>query len=97
MLWRCAIEPNRLFTPSIRSRIRLASLPLSFTSIEALGYDRYLKSNTASRRARSLFRQGCVPYDLVPAMPKLWLLPLIKRSAAMPTELPLFVDTFGTV
>jgi hypothetical protein len=42
---------------------------------EALGYDRYLKSNTTKRRTHSLFRQGCMLYDLIPNMPEARLLP----------------------
>src|SRR5208282_4483466 len=37
---------------------------------EALGYDRMLKTNTAKRRVHSLFRQGCMLYDLIPTMPQ---------------------------
>ena len=37
---------------------------------EALGYDRMLKTNTAKRRVHSLFRQGCMLYDLIPTMPE---------------------------
>jgi len=33
---------------------------------EVLGYDRYLKSNTTKRRTHSLFRQGCMLYELIP-------------------------------
>ena len=33
---------------------------------EALGYDRHLKSNTAKRRTHSVFRQGCMLYELIP-------------------------------
>ena len=35
---------------------------------EALGYDRMLKTNTVKRRVHSLFRQGCMLYDLIPMM-----------------------------
>ena len=34
---------------------------------EALGYDRMLKASTVKRRVHSLFRQGCMLYDLLPA------------------------------
>jgi len=64
---------------------------------EALGYDRYLKSNTTKRRTHSLFRQGSMLYDLIPTMPEPRLLPLIKRFAAMLAELPIFPGTFGVV
>ena len=48
---------------------------------EALGYDRFLKSNTAKRRTHSLFRQGCMLYDLIPNMPEHRLAPLIAAFA----------------
>jgi hypothetical protein len=35
---------------------------------EALGYDRMLKTNTTKRRVHSLFRQGCMLYELMPTM-----------------------------
>jgi hypothetical protein len=44
---------------------------------EAVGYDRILKTNTSKRREHSLFRQGCMVYDLLPTMPKRWLQPLM--------------------
>ena len=34
--------------------------------MESLGLDRLLKSNTSKRRTHSLFRQGCLLYDLIP-------------------------------
>ena len=46
---------------------------------EALGYDRMLKTNTAKRRVHSLFRQGCMLYDLIPMMPETRLHPLMQR------------------
>jgi hypothetical protein len=64
---------------------------------EALGYDRYLKSNTSKRRTHSLFRQGCMLYDLIPTMPQPRLLPLIKGFAAILAELPTFREAFGSV
>jgi hypothetical protein len=59
------------------------------------GYDRYLKSNTTKRRTHSLFRQGCMLYDLIPNVPKARLLPQIERFAAMLADLPVFADTLG--
>jgi hypothetical protein len=37
---------------------------------ESLGMDRLLKSNTAKTRTHSLFRQGCMLYELIPTMPE---------------------------
>ena len=64
---------------------------------EALGYDRMLKSNTAKRRVHSLFRQGCMLYDLIPMMPEVRLHPLMQRFSQMLLEQPLFADVFGAV
>jgi hypothetical protein len=50
---------------------------------EALGMDRHLKVNTAKRRTHSLFRQGCILYDLIPTMPETRLRPLIDKFSQM--------------
>jgi hypothetical protein len=60
------------------------------TAGEALGYDRYLKPNTNKRRTRSLFRQGCMLYELIPPIPEVRSLPLIERFTTMLAELPVF-------
>jgi transposase len=93
----------RVSTPARRDRLWLlnalaiALLTLLGAAGEALGYDRLLKSNTTKRRTHSLFRQGCMLYDLIPTMPDKRLLPLIEKFAAMLAEVPAFADTFGTV
>ena len=90
-------------TPQRRDRLWLlnalaiALLTLLGAAGEALGYDRYLKSNTTKRRTHSLFRQGCMLYELIPTMPELRLLPLVQRFAEMLAEIPVFADTFGAV
>ena len=90
-------------TPDRRDRLWLVSafavvlLTLLGAAGEALGYDRYLKSNTTKRRTHSLFRQGSMLYELIPAMPVPRLLPLIEQFAAMLAELPVFADTYGVV
>jgi Transposase DDE domain len=90
-------------TPARRDRLWLlntlaiALLTLLGAAGEALGYDRHLKSNTTKRRTHSLFRQGCMLYDLMPMMPEHRLRPLIERFAAMLAEVPVFADTFGSI
>jgi hypothetical protein len=64
---------------------------------EALGYDRMLKTNTAKRRVHSLFRQGCMLYDLIPTMPQIRLRPLMQRFPQLLQDQPLFADVFGPV
>jgi hypothetical protein len=90
-------------TPERRDRLWLlnalaiALLTLLGAAGEALGYDRHLKSNTSKRRTHSLFRQGCMLYELIPTMPELRLLPLIERFAAMLAEIPVFSKAFGII
>jgi hypothetical protein len=64
---------------------------------EALGYDRMLKASTTKRRVHSLFRQGCLLYDLLPTMRDEWLGPLMQRFSQMLQDQPLFANVFGPV
>jgi hypothetical protein len=75
----------------------VALLTLLGAAGEALGYDRHLKSNTAKRRVHSLFRQGCMLYDLIPTMPDTRLRPLMQGFAALLLEQPVFADLFGPI
>ena len=93
----------RVSTPERRDRLWLlnafavALLTLLGAAGEALGYDRHLKSNTAKRRTHSLFRQGCMLYELIPTMPDIRLRPLMLGFAALLLEQPVFVDLFGPI
>ncbi len=89
--------PDRRDRPWLLNALASALLTLLGAAGEALGYDRHLKSNTTKRRTHSLFRQGCLLYELIPTMPEHRLLPLVERFAAMLDELPVFADTFGPV
>ena len=59
----------------------MALLTLLGTVGEGLGMDRLLKSNTSKTRSHSLFRQGCMLYELIPNMPEHRLAPLIEAFA----------------
>ena len=90
-------------TPARRDRLWLLSalavalLTLLGAAGEALGYDRHLKSNTTKRRTHSLFRQGCMLYDLIPMMPEQRLVPLIERFAKMLAKQQGFANTFSAI
>jgi hypothetical protein len=55
--------------------------------------DRLLKSNTSKRRTHSLFRQGCMLYELIPNMPQHRLTPLIEKFAEAVAAAGLFPMT----
>ena len=79
-------------------RVRSGSVRLLLGAAgEALGYDRMLKSSTTKRRVHSLFRQGCLLYDLLPTMRDEWLAPLMQRFSQMLQDQPLFANVFGPV
>jgi DDE family transposase len=75
----------RIADPQRRDRLFLLNafaivlLTLLGAAGESLGMDRHLKVNTSKRRSHSLFRQGCLLYDLIPNMPEARLRPLIDR------------------
>jgi hypothetical protein len=93
----------RISDPQRRDRLLLLNalavvlLTLLGAAGESLGLDRLLKSNTSKRRAHSLFRQGCLLYDLIPNMPEHRLRPLIAKYAELLSQNGAFTATFGLV
>jgi len=92
-----ANSPERRDRPWLINAFAVVLLTLLGAAGEALGYDRMLKTNTARRRTHSLFRQGCMRYDLIPMMPEARLHPLMQRFSRMLHQQPLFADVFGPV
>src|SRR5208337_3119376 len=62
---------------------------------ESLGMDRQLRTSTAKRRVHSLFRQGCLLYDLIPNMPEERLRPLVERYEELLRQNRSFSQAFG--
>ena len=81
------LSSTRIGEPMRRDRLLLISafatalLTLLGAVGESLGMDRLLKSNTSKTRTHSLFRQGCMLYELIPNMPEHRLRPLIEKFA----------------
>ena len=77
----------RISRPDRRDRLLLLNafavhlLTMLGTAGEELGMDRHLRSGTSKRRTHSLFRQGCMLYELIPNMPEVRLRPLMQRFA----------------
>lgn len=98
-----ALGSMHVSTPERRDRLWLICafavvlLTLLGAAGEALGYDRYLKSNTTKRRTHSLLRQGTMLYQLIPNMTEYMLRPLIERFAEMLAGVPVFTEVFGVV
>jgi hypothetical protein len=93
----------RIDNPERRDRLLLVNafaivlLTLLGAAGESLGMDRHLKANTAKTRTHSLFRQGCMLYDLIPTMPDIRLRPLIDEFSRLMREHAAFAQTFEVV
>lgn len=97
------LSATRISEPARRDRLLLVSafatvlLTLLGVAGESLGLDRMLKSNTSKTRTHSLFRQGCMLYDLIPTMPEHKFEPLMARYAEMLKQEKSFTGLFGVV
>jgi len=76
-------DPQRRDRLLLLNAIAILLLTLLGQAGESLGMDRQLRTSTAKRRVHSLFRQGCLLYDLIPTMPEQRLRPLIEKYAEM--------------
>jgi hypothetical protein len=93
----------RIADPQRRDRLLLLNafaivlLTLLGAAGESLGMDRHLKVNTAKHRTHSLFRQGCMLYELIPNMPEARLRPLVARFREYLDQHRAFTQTFAIV
>ena len=93
----------RIADPQRRDRLLLLNafaivlLTLLGAAGESLGMDRHLKVNTAKHRTHSLFRQGCMLYELIPNMPEARLRPLVARFREYLNQHGAFNQTFAAV
>ena len=77
------------------SALAVALLTLLGTVGESLGMDRLLKSNTSKTRTHSLFRQGCMLYELIPNMPEHRLARLMAAFATAVSHTTTFSGLFA--
>ena len=95
------LSATRVGDPMRRDRLLLVSafatalLTLLGVVGESLGMDRLLKSNTSKTRTHSLFRQGCMLYELIPNMPEHRLSPLIAAFAKAVSQSNAFSGLFA--
>lgn len=95
------LSSTRIGEPTRRDRLLLVSalatalLTLLGSVGESLGMDRLLKSNTSTTRTHSLFRQGCMLYELIPNMPEHRLAPLMEQFAEAVSGAGVFTAGFA--
>ena len=96
------LSSTRIGEPMRRDRLLLISaFATAFLTLlgavgESLGMDRLLKSNTSKKRTHSLFRQGCMLYELIPNMPEHRLAPLMKKFAEAVSKTGLLPQSIAT-
>lgn len=75
--------------------LAVALLTLLGAAGESLGYDRWIKVNTAKKRTHSLFRQGLEYYALIPNMKEAELVPLVERFGQLVADHRVCRGAFG--
>jgi hypothetical protein len=90
-------DPHRRDRLLLLNAFAIVLLTLLGAAGESLGMDRHLKVNTAKRRTHSLFRQGCMLYELIPNMPEVRLRPLVERFGLYINQHPSLNQTFSCV
>jgi hypothetical protein len=95
---------TRVGEPTRRDRLLVSTIAVALLILlgatgEDLGMDRLLKPNTPEARTHSLFRQGCMLYELIPTKPEHRLKPLMERfahAAVLGAQEFLIALTFGS-
>jgi hypothetical protein len=101
MRFGMGLSAIRIDDPKRRDRLLLLNafaillLTLLGAAGESLGMDRQLRTSTAKRRVHSLFRQGCLLYELLPNMPEARLRPLVERYEEILRQNVTFAGAFG--
>ena len=88
-------DPQRRDRLLLLNALAIVLLTILGAAGESLGMDRQLRTSTTKRRVHSLFRQGCLLYDLIPTMPEHRLRPLIERYLEFLNQNNTFTQTFG--
>ena len=96
-----SLSATHIGTPERRDRLLLliavaqALLTLLGAAVEDENLDRHTKANTVKRRTHSLYRQGCIWYQLLPTLRDEWLRPLMRRFGELVSQHAVFSELFG--
>lgn len=97
------LSETRIADPARRDRLLLVSavaialLTILGAAGEALGLDKWLKTNTVKRRTISLLRQGMMHYAALPKMKLDMLEPLMAKFGEMLRAQRVFREVFGLI
>jgi hypothetical protein len=97
------LSETRISSPERRDRLLLVSaiaialLTLLGAAGEAIGIDKYLKTNTVKRRTLSLFNQGLFHYAALPRMKEERAEALMAKFGELLQEHRVFREVFGLI
>jgi hypothetical protein len=86
----------RIGSPDRRDRMLLV-LTILGAAGEAIGIDKYLKTNTVKRRTLSLLNQGLYHYAVLPNMKQERAFPLMSKFDEMIRAQRVFREVFGLI
>ncbi|MEI6858834.1 MAG: hypothetical protein V5788_03445 [Shewanella sp.] len=90
---RSPVRRDRLFL--------LSALAISSNVTRKSGRDadleKTIKANTSKTRSYSLFRQGCICYELLPTMREEWAEPLMDNFYRYLKNQPIYRSIFGII
>ena len=88
-------DPQRRDRLLLLNALAILLLTLLGAAGESLGMDRSLRTSTVKRRVHSLFRQGCLLYNLIPNMPEQRLRPLVEKYQELLERYPNGLNRLG--
>ena len=91
---RSTTRRDRLF---LLGALAIALLTLLGKAGEDADLEKTIKANTVKTRSYSLFRQGCIYYDLLPKMREEWALPLMENFYRYLTNHQIYRSIFGII
>ena len=90
-------DPGRRDRLLMLAALAQGLLTLLGAASEAIGFDRYLKANTAKKRTHSLFRQGSYWYSALPNLREERLRPLMEAFATIVANHEICRDILGVI
>lgn len=95
------MSATHIGTPARRDRLLLlvavaqALLTMLGAAAEAEDLDRHTKASTVKKRTHSLYRQGCIWYQLLPTLRDDWLIRLMRKFGELVTQHAVFSELYG--
>ena len=91
---RSTARRDRLF---LLSALAIGLLTLLGKAGEEADLEKTIKANTTKKRSYSLYRQGCIYYELLPTMREEWAHPLMENFYRYMKNHRIYRNVFGII